>query len=64
MEDKDLNGAEGRLTEQSASDGQAGTTSEGERLQPDHRGRLQESKAEPAAERHSRLAGEAGFHSN
>ena len=28
------------------------------------RERLQESKAEPAAEQHSRLAGEAGFHSN
>lgn len=39
MEDQDLNGAEGRLAEHSVSDGQAGTTSEGDRLQPDHGGR-------------------------
>ena len=39
MEDQDLNGAEGRLAEQCTSDGQAGTTGEGERLQSDCRGR-------------------------
>ena len=39
MEGQDLNGAEGRLGEQCASDGQAGTTIEGERLQPDCGGR-------------------------
>lgn len=39
MEGQDLNGAEGRLGEQCASDGQVGTTIEGERLQPDRGGR-------------------------
>ena len=64
MEDQDLNGAEGRLAEHSVSDGQAGTTSEGDRLQPDHGGRDFRRARQNAAEQHSRLAGEAGFHSN